>query len=105
MSDIGLISKKMAQIADTPTQAKRAAANAHIDYIDQPDIIIFREDHVIEMNRPEINAVFMKRMKKQSQPARQGRINRIRLAVLSERYAFQRMIVDGGTFDIRYSIH
>jgi hypothetical protein len=70
MSDIGLISKKMAQIANTPTHAKGGAANAHIDHIDQPDIIIFRENHVVEMNRPEINAVVMKRMKKQSQSAR-----------------------------------
>jgi hypothetical protein len=70
MGDIGLISKKMAQITNTPTYAEGGGANAHIDHIDQSDTTIFREDHIIKMNRPEINAVFMKRMKKQSQPGR-----------------------------------
>ena len=50
MRDISLISKKMAQITNTPPHAKGAVANAHIDHIDQSDIIIFREDHVIKVN-------------------------------------------------------
>lgn len=69
MRDISLISKKMAQITNTPPHAKGAVANAHIDHIDQSDIIIFREDHVVKVNRSKVNPVFMKRMKKKSKPA------------------------------------